>query len=264
LIERLGTRRVPPERIVSPELARQMSELSFETGRQIGVLLNRKGQVEHVMVGDAKRIEMPDFGRARASTERFRGLRCVHTHLSGEKLTQDDLTDLALLRLDLMSIVQVDKNSGLPGLVYSAHLLPTTADALNADGHSVPYEFLEPNIPSHLDDDFISLINSLENEMARIRLSARNQQTDRDRVILIGVTTDAVSDAEESMTELAELAESAGVIVLDKFIQRRAKIDPRTVLGKGKLDDLLVRSMRLGADLLVFDTELTPAQVKIW
>ena len=117
----MGSRRVAADTIISPELARQMTEISLETGRQVGVLINRKGQVEHVMVGTAKQIELPDFGRSRVSEDRFRGLRCVHTHLQGEKLTQDDLTDLALLRLDLMSIVQVEKASGLPGLVYSAH-----------------------------------------------------------------------------------------------------------------------------------------------
>src|SRR5215216_5896183 len=88
-IERLTTRRVPPSTIISPELARQMSELSLETGRQIGVLINRKGQVEYVMVGSARQIEMPDFGRSRVAQQRFRGLRCVHTHLQDEKLTQD-------------------------------------------------------------------------------------------------------------------------------------------------------------------------------
>jgi GTP-binding protein HflX len=253
---------VPPEKIVSPELARQMSELSHETGRQIGVLINRKGQVEYVMVGNAKRIDMPDFGRSRAAAGRFRGLRCVHTHLAGEKLTQDDLTDLALLRLDLMSAVQVDERSGLPGLVYSAHLLPTTAVDLNSNGGSVPYEYLDPEIPSQLDNDFISLINSLEAEMTRIRATARNRQSKEDRVILVGVTTEAISDAEDSMSELAELAASADVIVLDSIIQRRSQIDPKTVLGRGKLEELLVRSMTLGADMLVFDTELSPAQVR--
>lgn len=239
-----------------------MSEISHETGRQVGVLINRKGQVEYVMVGTAKQIEMPDFGRGRVSADRFRGLRCVHTHLQKEKLTQDDLTDLALLRLDLMSIIQVDERTGLPDLVYSAHLLPTTAEKLESDGQSLPYEFLEPNIPSQLDANFISLINSLENEMARIRRTARNRQTNRDRVILVGVTTGYMSDAEESLAELEELATSADVVVLDTILQRRPKIDPKTVLGRGKLDELLVRSMRLGADLIVFDTELTPTQVR--
>lgn len=240
-----------------------MSEISHETGRQIGVLLNRKGQVEYVMVGNAKQIEMPDFGRARVSADRFRGLRCVHTHLLNEKLTQDDLTDLALLRLDLMSIVQVDKSSGLPGMVYSAHLLPTSAESLDENGDSRPYEFLEPNIPSQLDTNFTSLINALENEMARVRHTARNRPTNRDRVILVGVTAGYLDEAEESMAELEELALSADVVVLDKIIQRRPKIDPKTVLGRGKLEELLIRSMRLGADLIVFDTELSPTQVRV-
>lgn len=252
-----------------------MSEISHETGRQVGVLLNRKGQVEYVMVGNAKQIEMPDFGRSRASTERFRGLRCVHTHLLGEKLTQDDLTDLALLRLDLMSAIQVDGKSGLPGLVHSAHLLPAneTRTSLSVNGSEnadtgmhdplAPYEFLEPNIPSQLDTDFTSLINSLENEMARIRQTARQRQTNRDRVILISVTTGATDEAEESLNELEELANSADVLVLDKIIQRRPQIDPKTVIGKGKLDELLIRSMRLGADLIVFDTALSPTQVRV-
>src|SRR5437868_7701346 len=186
-----------------------MSELSHETGRQVGVLVNRKGQVEYVMVGTAKQIEMPDFGRARVSEDRFRGLRCVHTHLLGEKLTQDDLTDLALLRLDLMSIIQVDRKDGLPGLVYSAHLLPGTAGEGEKGGKGEgeigidqsDYEFLEPNIPSQLDTDFLSLINSLEDEMARIRLTARNRQTGRERAILVGVTTGDQDIAAESIAE---------------------------------------------------------------
>ncbi len=214
------------------------------------------------MVGNAKQIEMPDFGRARVSQERFRGLRCVHTHLNGEKLTQDDLTDLALLRLDLMSIIQVNEKTGLPDLVYSAHLVPSTAEKLETESQSLPYEFLEPNIPSQLNTDFIGLINSLENEMARNRGTARNRQTNRDRVILVGATTGYISEAEESMVELEELTLSADAVVLDKIIQRRQKIDPKTVLGRGKLEELLVRSMRLGADLIVFDTELSPSQVR--
>lgn len=264
-IERLGTRRVPPDEIVSPELARQMCEISNETGRQIGVLLNRKGKVEYVMVGTAKQIEMPDFGRSRVSTDRFRGLRCIHTHLQGESLTQDDLTDLALLRLDLMAIIQVDRSTGLPGMVHSAHLLPASGDELATNGAngSAPYEFLRPTIPSQLDTDFSALIESLEDEMARLRQTARQRKTNRDRAILIAATTGYSDEAEESLAELAELAISADVVVLDKIVQRRPQIDPRTVIGHGKLQELLIRSMRLGADLIIFDSELTPTQVRI-
>ncbi|HEV2913664.1 MAG TPA: GTPase HflX [Pyrinomonadaceae bacterium] len=260
-IEKLYDRRISPHQIVTPEFARHMTELSHETRRQIGVLVDRKGYIEYVVVGDARRIELPDLKRTRVASDRFRGLRCVHTHLRGEHLTQDDLTDLALLRLDLMVALDVDERTGLPGMVRAAHLLPTTAAELDANQGTAPYAFLEPQIPSQLDVDFLALINSLEEEMARNRKVARRAEA-RDRTILVGVTTASLSEAEESMAELAELAVSAGVVVLDQIIQRRPAIDPRTLLGRGKLEELLVRALQLGADLIVFDRELQPAQVR--
>jgi GTP-binding protein HflX len=260
-IEKLYSRRIPPRQIVTPEFARQVSELSHETRRQIGVLIDRKGHVQYVMVGDNRGIELPDFKRVRVASGRFRGLRCVHTHLRGEPLTQDDLTDLALLRLDLMAAIDVDTESGLPGLVRAAHLLPLHAGDLESTSTPDIYSFLEPRVPSQLDLDFLALIDSLEEEMARNRRTARRAEL-RDRTILVGVATGSLADAEESMAELAELATSAGVMVQDRIIQRRSEIDPRTVLGRGKLDELIIRALQLGADMLVFDRELSAAQVR--
>ena len=260
-IEKLYDRRIAPHQIVTPEFARSLTELSHETRRQIGVLIDRKGYIEYVVVGDARRIELPDLKRTRVAADRFRGLRCVHTHLRGEHLTQDDLTDLALLRLDLMVALDVDERTGLPGMVRAAHLLPTTAAELDANEAAAPYAFLEPQIPAQMDVDFLALINSLEEEMARNRRTTRRAEA-RDRTILVGVTKGSLAEAEESMAELAELATSAGVIVLDEIIQRRPAIDPRTLLGRGKLEELLVRALQLGADLIVFDRELQPAQVR--
>src|SRR4030095_8082224 len=168
-IEKLYTRRIPPNEIVTLEFARQLGELSHETGRQIGVLIDRKGHVQYVTVGDNRGIELPDFKRVRVASGRFRGLRCVHTHLRGEQLTQDDLTDLALLRLDLMAAIDVDTTTGFPGLVNAAHLLPLHAGELDNSHTPEIYGFLEPKIASQLDDDFLDLINSLEDEMARNR-----------------------------------------------------------------------------------------------
>src|SRR5229473_7742173 len=64
------------------------------------------------------------------------------------------------------------------------------------------------------------------------------------------------------MAELRELAQSAGLVVLDEMIQRRSTIDPRTVLGKGKLEELLIGAMQVGADAIIFDRDLQPAQVR--
>lgn len=238
-----------------------MSEISFDTGRQIGVLINRKGKVEYVMVGDAKQIELPDFKRVRVAAGRFRGLRCVHTHLLGEELDQDDLTDLALLRLDMMSAIQVDPETGLPGLVYSAHLLPGQGPSSNGNSLSLPYRFLEPSVPSLINTDFTWLISSLEAELALTRKSVKGKDK-REPVILVAVTTGFGENVEESMAELVDLARSANIRVLDTVIQRRKKIHPKTLLGSGKLNELLIRAMQLGAEMLVFDGELSPAQVR--
>src|SRR5437660_3551500 len=259
-IERLYQRRIPPHQIVTPEFARQLSELSHETRRQIGALIDRKGYVEYVMVGDARRIELPDFKRVRVAGDRFRGLRCVHSHLRGEDLTRDDLTDLALLRLDLMAAVNVDEETGLPGDVRAAHLLPPSAAHVN-NGKASHFAFLDPAPPARLNVDFLELINALETEMARNRRISR-RAAGTDGAILVNVTNGPIGQAEDSMDELRELARSAGLVVLDEIIQRRPAIDSRTVLGKGKLDELLIRAMQLGADAIVFDRELQAAQVR--
>ena len=266
-LEKLFKRRIPPRQIVTQEFARQLSEASHEIHRQVGVLVNRNGYVEHVVVGNAHSIVLPDLKRVRMGGDRFRGLRCLHTHLSGEGLTQDDLTDLALLRLDLMAAIDV-RSDGMPGIVRVAHLLPANGrsgssldeDESAAEGPTI-WGFLDPQVPSQLDVDFIELIESLEEEVARAR-HVRNPRDKRDRAILVGVTTGSAGSAQESLTELRELARSAEVVVLDSIIQRRPKLDPRSLVGRGKLDELIIRSLQLGADVIIFDQNLSPAQVR--
>ena len=104
-------------------------------------------------------------------------------------------------------------------------------------------------------------MEALESEMARNRRATR-RAAKGDQAILVNVSTGPLSEAEESMAELRELAQSAGVVVMDEMIQRRPTIDPRTLLGKGKLEELLVRAMQLGADAIIFDRELQAAQVR--
>lgn len=265
-LEKIYQRRIPPKDIVTQDFARLLTELSYEISRQVGVLVNRKGQVEYVIVGDARKIELPDFKRVRAGEERFRGLRCLHTHLYGEPLTQDDLTDLALLRLDLMAAIEVDSRTGLPGLVKAAHLVPVTSvsnDLADITGLSDNnWGFLPPRPPYELTEDFLTLIESLEEEFARLR-APQKQMKVQDGAILVGVTTSTLADAQESLEELKELARSSGVTVLDSVLQRRHELDSKYLIGKGKLEELIIRSMRLGADMIIFDRDLSPAQVRL-
>ncbi|MCZ4095519.1 GTPase HflX [Streptomyces sp. So13.3] len=83
-----------------------------------------------------------------------------------------------------------------------------------------------------------------------------------ERVVLVGVwTSGTVHDAENSLAELAALAETAGALVLDGVIQRRDKPDPATYIGSGKARELRDIVQETGADTVVCDGELSPGQL---
>jgi GTPase len=249
-------RRVHPQELCSAELARHLTEVSREVGRQVGVLLNRRGEVEFVIVGDARQLFLPDIGRARAGQARLRGLRLVHTHLKDEPLTRDDVTDLVLLRLDSVTAI-VAGEDGLPGKVYFGALLPF--DAKNTSGElSSQQEFASIH---DVDVDIERATLALEQEMAR-KAPVRVVGSEG-RAILVAIHGQRGRDeAEASVRELRELCRTANVEVADVIVQTRRSPDPKTVVGEGKLQDILVRSMALGADLVVFDRDLSPSQAK--
>jgi GTP-binding protein HflX len=253
-LEATYRRRVRPEEVTSPELARHLSELSLETGRQIGVLINRQGDIEHVIVGDASKLELPELGRVRAGDTRLRGLRLVHTHLKDEPLTPDDLTDLVMLRLDLVCAI-VTRSDGLPGKVYLGHLDP---EATGARAKPWKTEVAEDVHGLTLDP----VARAEELEAAFSRSVAGREIATQGRALLVGVATGDRGQANASMAELKELARTAGVHVLDTFIQTRGKIDPRFVIGRGKLEELNLRAMQLFADTLIFDHDLSPSQAR--
>jgi GTP-binding protein HflX len=238
---------------VTQDFARRLTALTFETGRQVGVLVDRRGEVTHVMVGDARSIELPDWGRMRAGRGRLRGLRCIHTHLGDEPLTRDDVTDLALLRLDAMVAIGTDE-AGLPGLAHVASLRPA-----NADGTAV--EYLEPAPPAQLDLDFREWIGALEEELAR--QSRMREVSEGERAILVSVSAGrGAHDVETQVAELQELARSAGVEVAEVLTQHRPRVDPRYLIGSGRLEDLVVRAFQQDVDLVIFDQNLTPVQAR--
>jgi len=203
-------------------------------------------------VGDQKGITIPDLSRFRSGIQRLRGLRLIHTHLQGEPLTGEDLTDLTLLRLDMMmALIIEEKNS--PERFHSAHLLPDNPDK----------KVLEINPPSSrvdLDVDFLRWIQSLEDEFQRGQRSIPLKGA-KEKAILISVSKENREKLENSMEELKELAESSRVFVVDSIIQRPQNISPTTLMGEGKLKELLVKCMQLGVDLIIFDQNLSPGQM---
>jgi GTP-binding protein HflX len=208
-----------------------------------------------VIVGDAGKLMLPDIGRLRAAEGRFRGLRLVHTHVRGEALTRDDLVDLVRLRLDLVCAIQISPRGDVRSMHY-AYNVPAEAGEL-------PYREVGPLPPGQVDVDVAELMSGLETEFAR-KTRARDVQAKDGRAILLHVgdksEREALRRANDGIRELRELAYTAGVEVVDTIVQVRERIDPKHVLGKGKLDDVIVRAMQLDAQVLIFDRDLTPVQ----
>lgn len=234
-------------------MSKTVSRISRETGRQVGLLIDRRGEVAYVVVGNDREIVIPDLSEYRLGRQRLRGVRCLHTHLKNVPLTHDDLTDLALLRLDWMAAIAV-REDGLPGEIFQAHLLPT-----NPEGNI--WTNLPPCRTHDLDLNFREFIRALEAEFAQ-KQEARDVHDPRERALLVSVTTGSRAEQEDSLEELKELARSANVITLDTFSQRPKQLNPRYLMGEGKLKDLIIRANQLGAGLLIFDQDLSPTRVK--
>lgn len=252
-LRNLYRRRVPPDYLITKELAREITRFTSEIRRQIGLLINRQGKIAFVLIGDAHAIHIPDTREYRASPGRLKGIKCVHTHLHNEPLTTDDLTDLSLLRLDLMAAITI-KEDGRPHQFHVAHILPGRVD-------ETPYRVLAPLYADQLDIGGLELVRALETEMEKVA-SALTTEAGEERAFLVSITASSPDAAQDSMDELNELAASAGIKVVETIMQRRKRIDARFLIGSGKLNELTIRALQKGVDLIIFDQELNPSQIR--
>ena len=174
-LERIYRRKVPSTELVTPELVRSLAAASMETGRQVGALVHRSGQVDYVIVGDAGKLMLPDIGRLRAAEGRFRALRLVHTHVRGEPLSQDDLVDLVRLRLDMVIALHLSGDGEVRTVTY-AHNVPAHP----------PYQIIGPLPLARVQVDVGSLMGDLEAEYAKLS-RAREVRAKDGRAILLHV-----------------------------------------------------------------------------
>jgi len=251
-IENLYTLKSPPEFIITPEAARELVEISHEIRRQIGLLIDRNGKITCVIAGEPQKIVIPVTSDYMAGPGRLKGLRCVHTHLTDEALTQDDLTDLALLRLDYITTICINSN-GKPGHVYSAHILP--------DMTSDPYQILPRNSINNMEIDCQARILALESELSS-KNALHRPETGTENAFLINAAIQNPKEVYASLEELKELCKTSLIHVIGTAVQRRQKIDPKFVVGKGKLSDLVIKAIQNYATMLVFDRVLTPSQIR--
>ncbi len=237
-----------------------------------------------VILGTASRLVIPVLGRSRLGQGRLRGLGLLHTHLGGEEIDQEDLMDLLFLRLDFLAVLGVDKNCAPCSFQYS-HLVPNQGPEAK---HNEPYYVSRPQPWDRVEIDFSQQIQAIEAEMAAkptlvpVQAVARKQKSQnpkaqfkeqskkqaeeqeaafRPRAVLVSVSRAAKAMQERFLAELAELAESAGVEVGEFIYYRPQQENARLLLGEGKLAELEVAALKARADMIIFDGELSAAQI---
>jgi GTP-binding protein HflX len=252
-LERLYRRRVPTSLVITQELARTACQLTKEIKRPIGLLITRRGAIEQVLVGPGSVPAFQSLAKFRAGAHSLRGVRLVRTHPDDEPLSQEDLTNLALLRLDLMAAIGVDDDAE-PAHVYVAHLVPP-----NPQGQVCAV--LKPVLFQNFQLEFDTFVAELESDLQRAD-SRHTVQSGRESALLVSASPRSRGEQEEHLDELAELAESADVTIVDRIVQRTQNEYHRFLLGKGKLKEVVIRALQRGADLLIFDQDLAPAQAR--
>lgn len=263
-LEKLADRRSNTRELISQQLAKVAASLSGNLNAQLALLIGRDGVVEYVVFGTKNRVYLPDLGRFRLDKARLRRLRLVVFIPSSEKkraIPADLITDLEKLRFDALLCFWVDSQGKIKGSSFS-HLQAKdhyeVVHEKDSNKRAISTEDAEGF--SDFDLDFKEFVEELEQSFSSSR--TKTYETAEDHAILVGAYTGSQEEAEASMSELKELARTADIEILDTVIQRRRELDPKTVMGKGKIEEIVLHSLDMGADLLIFDRELSPSQLR--
>lgn len=285
--------------MTTPEFAQRLAAISTDIAQPVCTYINRRGQVIRVGVGTPRQTQIPPLELPRYGAERLSGIRCLATQLKSEPPNEASLTSMALQRLDALVVLNITgsgferRGGGATGYVketYLAHLVPNTNSELNIDSSPKPVRAglsdnpenkqkssNNPPLQTHpswsvspalsldvvTDQDFLDLVEGLEAEFGR-EFVAQQVDVDRDRVLLVGIiSSDTKSQQfQDNLAELGRLVETAGGEVLQTVQQKRSHIHPQTVVGAGKVQEIALSAQTLGANLIVFDRDLSPAQVR--
>lgn len=241
---------VQPDVFLSNELCDAMARFTALINREILIYLSRSGSVEDVRIGDDRSVGMEELRLVR-NIDRLAGVRCIHTHPRGSGLLSDvDIGSLSSLRLDAMAAIGVSE-AGQPTTIYVGYL----GELENDRRQTILYGPLRPH---HLPQK--QLMEEIYAADARFLAPAYEVTKARpERAILCGIES---NDGYDTLEELAQLAETAGVQVVGRELQRRRAVDKTTYIGTGKADDLSLLCSALEADIVIFDDELSAIQMR--
>ncbi|MDV3000225.1 MAG: GTPase HflX [Chroococcopsis gigantea SAG 12.99] len=267
-LQRLYNERLPIDTLTTPEFAQRLAGISTEIHQPLCAYINRRGQIIRVGIGTPRQTQIPLLELPRYGVERLCGIRCIATELKPEAPKEASLTAMALQRLDALVTLNltgsgmIRRGGGATGYiedVYLAHLVPG-----DEDNHESKWTVSPPlSLESLSKQDFLSLVEGLETEFQK-EFRARQVDTKSDRVLIVGLMTEdnKAQQFEDGLTELTRLVDTAGGEVLEITRQKRSHPHPQTVIGSGKVEEIALLVQTLGANLVVFNRDLSPAQIR--
>ena len=240
---------IPYGQIITTEIAEQMLVITDQINREVAVYINRRGQVVSVSIGSVSTIDLP-YVEGRKSEFRLSGIRCIHTHPGvSNQLSGPDLSALKAMRYDIMvALSQSNKN-----IESSVGFISSVSD------DTYETQTLGPlTLSELLEIDLTYLTSEIETILDRRGKSSNLAKNER--ALLVGVEQQNGWDVVSSLCELAQLTETAGAEVIGTLTQKKDRPDPAFFIGRGKLDELRLLRQEQGANIIIFDDELSPAQ----
>lgn len=249
-LEKLLTRKNPAGQMISWENLKSLCALSHALQKVVGILVNRRGETGWVFVGNRKQAT---FAVEAKLPHHFQGYRFIRTDFHDLSVSDREVAEIRARKLDLLCAVGMSER-GLPGAWRIAALDPT-----DPEGRDVAIRDAEPAVDGFDLREFLS--EKKEHKKTKRHFTQRVR--DRERAFLVAVELPDATLLTDDLEEMAELVRSLGIEVAGVFRQPKDQIDPKSVVGRGKLDEILDQARDREVTHLLFFQDLAPNQLRL-
>ena len=238
-------------------VARAMAAASALTNREVAVMIDRRGIIQSVSIGDNNQVDLFNIV-PRRYLSRASGIRCVHTHTNGDaRFSEVDISALKILRLDAMALLALGQGGAVAAA--NAAMCPPNGELTEYGAFYAAPKPGEP-CPQNILDALDALLPGMFAQDADAeQIYYDPKEKAQERAILVGARQGLDGDP---LSELAQLAWTAGAEVIEKVYYREREIDASYYIGKGKIEELRFLRQEAKADLVIFDGELSGAQTR--
>lgn len=241
-LEEIYDYKVPKDVMFTEEILRIINEITLQLNREVSIAINRKGKITGVSLGDSTTVELPQIDMFE---KKLSGIRIVHTHPNGNsKLSALDISALTKLKLDAMVAVAVNEED--------SKIRANIGFCCVHDERIICEEGKNLEVQEAMNFNPLPKIEEINNELGKLEIN----HDETERAILVGI------ESEESLEELEELAKACNLVVLEKVLQKRQKIDAAFFIGKGKVGEIDYLRQAMKADVVIFDEELSGSHVR--